>query len=42
MVLSRDVLLDYTDLKIDRLQKKLNADKRIGIVEPGSEAPSRD
>lgn len=33
MVLSRDVLLDYTDLKVDRLQKKLNADKRIGIVE---------
>ena len=33
MVLSRDVLLDYTDVKIDRLQKKLNADKRIGIVE---------
>ncbi|MFL2877145.1 MAG: tetratricopeptide repeat protein [Pontiellaceae bacterium] len=33
MVLSRDVLLNYTDSKIDRLQKKLNSDKRIGIIE---------
>ena len=33
MVLPRDVLLGYTDSKIDRLQKKLNSDKRIGIIE---------
>ena len=36
MVLPRNTLLEFTDLKVSQLQSKLNSDKKIGIIEAES------